>query len=98
MSFLDHFNSPGDGLNYNSVSVPSILYTPKCVNSTSYICWLCKYSIVLTCGFFLRTTSFYCPDKVKGRMGKCLANFGISDGAFNVSPRSNRATERCEDA
>lgn len=31
-------------------------------------------------------------------MEKYLANFGISDVAFNVSPRNNRATERCEDA
>lgn len=34
MSFLEQFISPRDGLNYNSVSVPSILYAPKCVNST----------------------------------------------------------------
>lgn len=50
MSFLEQFISPEDGLNYNSVSVPSILYTPKCVNSTWCVCKLCKYNIVLTCG------------------------------------------------
>lgn len=101
MSFLEQFISPEDGLNYNSVSVPSILYTPKCVNSTWCVCRLRKYNIVLTCFvffFFLRAASFYWTDKVEGRMEKYLANFGISDGPFNVSPRSNRATERCEDA